>query len=112
MKYRTLGRTGLSVSQLGFGTMRLPMQDVNGELRVNRELAIPLLQNAFQNGVTYIDSAVNYCNEDSQCAVGEALKGWRQSVVVSTAFSKTLAAPPEASRFFVADRSSWLSTTT
>ena len=84
MIYRELGRTGLKVSQLGFGAMRLPMHDVDGEQRVNRELAIPMIHRAFEAGVNYIDSAVGYCNHDSQRAVGDALEGWRDKIVVST----------------------------
>ena len=51
---------------------------------VNRELAIPMIHRAFEAGVNYIDTAVGYCNQDSQRAVGEALKGWRDKIVVST----------------------------
>jgi len=80
MQYTTLGKTGLRVSRLGFGAMRLPMQ---GET-VDRELAIPMIHRAFEAGVTYMDTAVFYCNEDSQRVVGEALKGWRDKVVLST----------------------------
>ncbi len=84
MIYRTLGRTGLKVSQLGFGAMRLPMTEVNGKQVVDRDLATPMIHRAFELGVNYIDTAVGYCNEDSQRAVGEALKGWRDKIVVST----------------------------
>ena len=84
MIYRELGRTGLKVSQLGFGAMRLPMTERDGEQVVDRELAIPMIHTAFEGGVNYIDTAVGYCNKDSQRAVGEALKGWRDRVVVST----------------------------
>ncbi len=80
MIYSTLGKTGLRVSRLGFGAMRLPMQDG----RVVREKAIPMIHHAFEKGVTYIDTAVGYCNADSQRVVGEALKGWRDKIVVST----------------------------
>jgi uncharacterized protein len=64
--------------------MRLPMVGEGEAARVNRELAVPMIQRAFAAGVNYIDSAVGYCNQDSQRAVGEALKGWRAKVVVST----------------------------
>ena len=85
MIYRTLGRTGLKVSQLGFGAMRLPMVGEKEEARINRDLAIPMLHRAMQGGVNYIDTAVGYCNQDSQRVVGEALKGWdRSKIVVST----------------------------
>jgi predicted aldo/keto reductase-like oxidoreductase len=84
MIYRMLGGTGYKVSQLGFGAMRLPMTEVNGERVVDRDLAIPMIHRAFEAGLNYIDSAVGYCNQDSQRAVGEALKGWRDKIVVST----------------------------
>jgi len=84
MQYRKLGNTGLRVSQLGFGAMRLPMRGEGEGRSVDRELAIPMIHRAFEAGVNYIDTAVGYCNEDSQRAVGEALKGWRDQVIVST----------------------------
>ncbi len=82
MHYRTLGRTGLKVSRLGFGAMRLPMMP-DGE-SVDTEKSVGLIHRAFEAGVNYIDSAVFYCKADSQRAVGEALKGWRDKVIVST----------------------------
>ena len=84
MIYRELGRTGYKVSQLGFGAMRLPMNGVDDNKVVDRELAIPMIHAAFEAGVNYIDTAVGYCNQDSQRAVGDALKGWRDKIVVST----------------------------
>ena len=80
MQYATLGKTGYRVSRLGFGAMRLPMKDG----RVDRELAVPMIHRAFEGGVNYIDTAVGYCDGDSQRVVGEALKGWREKVVLST----------------------------
>ncbi|HEX2999968.1 MAG TPA: aldo/keto reductase, partial [Armatimonadota bacterium] len=44
----------------------------------------PMIHRAFEAGVNYIDTAVGYCNQDSQRAVGDALKGWREKVVLST----------------------------
>ena len=73
MQYSILGKTGLKVSRLGFGAMRLPMR---GE-KVDRDLAVPMIRRAFEGGVNFIDSAVGYCGGDSQRVVGEALKGWR-----------------------------------
>jgi uncharacterized protein len=84
LQYRTLGRTGLKVSQLGFGAMRLPMTGLGKDATVDLDKAVPLMQHAFEAGINYIDSAVFYCNHDSQRAVGCALKGWRDRVIVST----------------------------
>jgi predicted aldo/keto reductase-like oxidoreductase len=75
-----LGKTGLRVSRLGFGCMRLPMEGK----RVNRARAIPLLRRAVELGVTYFDTAAGYCHEDSQRALGEAMVGLRDRVVLST----------------------------
>lgn len=84
LQYRTLGKTGLKVSQLGFGAMRLPMTGPGKDATVDLDKAIPIIHHAFASGINYIDSAVFYCNHDSQRAVGEALKGWRDRVIVST----------------------------
>jgi predicted aldo/keto reductase-like oxidoreductase len=84
MVYRTLGRTGLRVSQLGFGAMRLPMIGTGAGARVDRDQAIPMIRRALEAGVNYVDTAVGYCNQDSQRVVGEALQGWRDRVVLST----------------------------
>ena len=80
MNYRVLGKTGLRVSALGFGCMRLPMKDD----KIDDALAFPILHKAVENGVTYFDSAVFYCNADSQRAIGDALQGFRDRIVLST----------------------------
>lgn len=71
--------------------MRLPMIGEGDSARVNRELAVPMIHLAFEMGVNYIDTAVMYCNNDSQRAVGEAVSAWigqpgrkRSDIVVST----------------------------
>ena len=69
MIYRELGHTGYRVSQLGFGAMRLPMVGEGDLARIDKELAIPMLHRAFEAGVNYVDTAVGYCNEDSQRVV-------------------------------------------
>ena len=82
MQYKIFGKTGISMSALGFGAMRLPM-DEKGE-KVDYEKATPMIHHAFDLGVNYIDTAPGYCNEDSEVAVGKALKGWRDKVYLST----------------------------
>lgn len=80
MRYSILGKTGLKVSALGFGCMRLPMK--NG--KVDRELSTPLLRKAAELGVNFFDTAVMYCYGDSQAAMGDAFKGIREKVIIST----------------------------
>jgi len=84
VEYRSLGKTGYKVSRLGFGAMRLSMTGKGKDARVDRDKAIPMIHRAFELGIDYIDTARGYCNEDSQRAVGEALEGYRDNIVVST----------------------------
>ncbi|MCL2078047.1 MAG: aldo/keto reductase [Oscillospiraceae bacterium] len=84
MIYREFGNTGIKLSALGFGAMRLPMTEVNGVKTVNYELSTPLMQKAFEMGVNYVDTAPYYCEKNSEIAVGKALKGWRNKVYLST----------------------------
>jgi len=80
VQYRIYGKTGDRISVLGFGAMRLPMV----EEHVDMDLSISLIRRAFDLGVNYVDTAVGYCNGESQIAVGKAVKGYRDRVFVST----------------------------
>lgn len=82
MRYNKFGNTGMNISALGFGAMRLPME---GD-KINDELAVPLLQRAFDLGVNYVDTAFFYCGGNSEYTVGKALKGYRDRVYLSTKF--------------------------
>jgi len=84
MIYKTFGSTGTELSSLGFGAMRLPMKEVDGKKIVDDELAVPLMQKAFDMGVNYVDTAPLYCETLSEDAVGKALKGYRDKVYLST----------------------------
>jgi len=80
MRYRDLGNIGLNVSALGLGAMRLPMED--NHVKTNE--AVKVIHMAFELGINLTDSAVGYCNQESEITVGKALKGWRDKIVVST----------------------------
>lgn len=80
MRYRLYGKTGDRVSVLGFGAMRLPMVGDH----VDMDLSVSIMRRAFDLGVNYVDSAVGYCNNESQIAVGKAVKGRRDKIFIST----------------------------
>jgi hypothetical protein len=84
MQYREFGNTGVKVSALGFGAMRLPMQWDGEKNVINDELAIPLMRRAFDLGVNYIDTALHYCDGQSEIALGKAVKGYRDKVYIAT----------------------------
>jgi aryl-alcohol dehydrogenase-like predicted oxidoreductase len=71
MEYRTLGRTGLKVSAVSFGVMRL------------KEPAV--LFNALDSGINYFDTAHGYQNGNNEKMLGKALKEYgRQKAFIAT----------------------------
>ncbi|MCL2576542.1 MAG: aldo/keto reductase [Defluviitaleaceae bacterium] len=80
MIYKEFGKTGIKMSTLGFGAMRLPMRGAE----IDDDLAIPMMHRAFELGVNYIDTAPYYCDKLSEAAVGRAVKGRRDKIYVST----------------------------
>jgi predicted aldo/keto reductase-like oxidoreductase len=63
--------------------------------KIVRDLAIPMLHRAVELGVTYFDTAVGYCQGDSQRVVGEAFaNGLREKLILSTK-NPSHAAPDE-----------------
>lgn len=84
MIYRKFGNTGEKISSLGFGCMRFPEFEKDGKWFINEDKAIPMLQAAVDKGVNYFDTAVYYCNSNSEATVGNALKNCRDKVMIST----------------------------
>lgn len=84
MQYRVMGNTGVKISTLGFGAMRLPQIETDGKTLYDYEESIRIIHKAFELGVNYIDTAPYYCNGESEIIVGKALKGWRDKVYLST----------------------------
>ena len=85
MQYRKFGNTGIHISALGFGCMRLPeYQDENGDWHVDQEKTTEMLLRAYELGVNYFDTAPYYCHHNSEIAVGKALAPIREKVNIST----------------------------
>lgn len=84
MQYREFGNSGVKVSVLGFGAMRLPEKEIKGEYHVDEEESVKIIQRAFELNLNYIDTAYFYCYSQSERTVGKALKGWRDKVYLST----------------------------
>lgn len=71
MQYRTLGKTGLSVSVLGFGSS--PLGGVFGE--VGESDAIRAAHRALELGINYFDVAPFYGLTKAESVLGACLKG-------------------------------------
>ena len=85
MQYRDFGKTGCKVSVLGFGAMRMPLNNPEDQKDINEEKAIELIRHAIDNGVNYVDTAYFYHGGCSETLVGKALKdGYREKTYVAT----------------------------
>ena len=82
--YRDFGNTGVQISRLGFGAMRLPEKKVNDKMELDMDEAVKAMQHAFTQGVNYVDTAWFYHGGQSEVAVGNAIKGWRDKVTLSS----------------------------
>ena len=83
MEYRILGKTGLSISRLGFGGIPIQKIDAEGTKTLIREL--------ISEGVNFIDTARGYTVSEEY--LGFALEGVRDSFVLAT---KSMARTKEA----------------
>ena len=77
MKYNQYGKTGKQVSAVGFGGMRFDLEKSNEE---NAEL----VRYANSKGITYLDTAPGYCNDQSEDIMAIALKDMPDKWTIST----------------------------
>jgi voltage-dependent potassium channel beta subunit len=83
MEYRHLGRAGIRVSELSFGSW------VTFHNQVNVKVAMECMAAAYDAGVNFFDNAEVYAGGNSEEVMGAALKklGWRRgSYLISTKF--------------------------
>ena len=81
MNHRELGRSGVEVSEVGFGAWVVGT-DWWGDR--TREDAIGMIQHAVDQGITFFDTGDVYGHGDSEALVGEALADVREEVTVGT----------------------------
>lgn len=76
MVYRDLGNTGVRLSPLGFGMMRLPSDE---------RVVIKMVRDAIDAGVNYIDTAYGYLDGKSESITGRVLSdGYRDKIYLAT----------------------------
>ncbi len=83
MQKRTLGNSGLDVSALGLGCMRMSFGD--RPIGDKAEM-ITFLHAAVERGITFFDTAEVYGPFTNEELVGEALEPFREQVVIATKF--------------------------
>lgn len=83
MEYRHLGRTGVRVSELSFGSW------VTFKNQVDVKAAVQIMSAAYEAGVNFFDNAEVYASGKSEVVMGAALKQlkWRRgSYLITTKF--------------------------
>lgn len=97
MEYRTLGRSGLKISELGLGGN-------NFGWWADEQASINVINHALDLGINYIDTADSYDVGRSEEFVGKALKGKRDRVLLATKFGRRMGDGPNqggASRYYI-----------
>jgi len=91
MQTKIFGRTGVELSIMGFGCMRLPVTDPKDPTTINYDLGTAMVRKAIDRGVNYIDTAWPYHGSSrsepghSELFVARALKdGYRDKVHLAT----------------------------
>ena len=83
MEKRRLGKNGLEVSALGLGCMGL---SYGYGPATDKQEAIQLIRAAYDQGITFFDSAEAYGPFANEELLGEALQPFRDEVVIATKF--------------------------
>ncbi|MCY3412736.1 MAG: aldo/keto reductase [Candidatus Heimdallarchaeota archaeon] len=81
MKYKTLGKTGIKVSEITLGMMSFGNAQ---EWMLELEEAKPIVERAIDAGINFFDTANVYSNGRSEEITGELLKEYREDVVIAT----------------------------
>jgi aryl-alcohol dehydrogenase-like predicted oxidoreductase len=83
MRYRQLGGTGLTVSEVGFGTWTVATTWWG---ITDPQVGVRLLRRAFDLGITLIDAGDSYGNGLGESLVADAMRGHRHELVLATKF--------------------------
>ena len=90
MEYRRIGRAGLKVSEVCLGTMSFGAQ-------IGPDEAKPIVDLAFDAGITFFDTADGYGKGASEEILGQLLRGRRREVVLASKFFNPMGPGPNDS---------------
>jgi aryl-alcohol dehydrogenase-like predicted oxidoreductase len=90
MRFRTFGRTGWRVSEIGFGAWQ-----IGGDWGdVDDRQSIDTLHYAFDQGVNFVDTAELYGKGRSESVIGEALRQWKGGKIYVATKAQPIHWPP------------------
>ena len=77
----------IKLSNLGLGTMRLPLKEGNDDSKIDIEQTKKMVDYAIKEGINYFDTAWGYHNGESEKVIGEILSQYpRESFYLATKF--------------------------
>lgn len=81
MKYRKLGKTGIEVSEIGYGAWGIGGKQWKGG---TDDESLTALRRAFELGLNFIDTALAYGDGHSEMLVGQVISGAPHRVYIAT----------------------------
>lgn len=84
MKYKTLGKSGIKVSEIGFGAWTIALDWWSK--KIDDDEGKRMLKKAYDLGINFFEIADMYGKGKSEKLIGEVFKGMRDEIVISTKY--------------------------
>jgi len=84
LKYKTLGKSGIKVSEIGFGAWSIALAWWGK--KIEEDEARRMLKKAYDVGINLFETADMYGKGKSEKLIGEVFKGMRDEIVLSTKY--------------------------
>jgi aryl-alcohol dehydrogenase-like predicted oxidoreductase len=84
LKYKTLGKSGIKVSEIGFGAWTIALNWWGKEIQEDE--AKRMLKKAYDLGINFFETGDMYGKGKSERLIGEVFKGMRNEIVISTKY--------------------------
>ncbi len=84
MKYKKLGKSGIKVSEIGFGAWTIALNWWGKE--IDEDEAKRMLKKAYDLGINFFETGDMYGKGKSEKLIGEVFKGMRNEIVISTKY--------------------------
>ena len=84
MKYKKLGKSGIEVSEIGFGAWTIALNWWGKE--IEEDEAKRMLKKAYDCGINFFETSDMYGRGKSERLIGETFKDMRNEVVISTKY--------------------------
>ncbi len=84
MEFKELGKSGIKISAIGLGTWQWGSREWGWNRSYGKKEVLEAFQKAIEVGINFIDTAEIYGRGKSEQLIGEAIKGYRDEVVIAT----------------------------